>query len=216
MADCYIWDTPAEMPRDADGQSVYLDSPRAGGKYKITGTAASLLGNLGINEKARLTTWLCNQRRAGIEFPAVTSDVLNFVRTTPPLTTTERVERTSLHFNQKIRVGEAIEFSFNNYRGEPEALRLMAISESLNLDEIIAFLQMMEQMSLLLDATQVIGLYPFERSTFPRVSGRSRAPSNKRPYATTAKIAMACESGMLADRKPTSAGKRAPTPLPKL
>jgi hypothetical protein len=161
MADCYIWDTPAEMPRDADGQSVYLDSPRAGGKYKITGTAASLLGNLSINEKARLTTWLCNQRHAGIEFPAITSDVLNFVRTTPPLTTTERVERTLLHFNQKIRVGEAIEFSFNNYRSEPEALRLMAISESLNLDEIIAFLQMMEQMSLLLDTTQVIGLYQF-------------------------------------------------------
>ncbi len=67
MTNCYIWDTPATMPRDADGDSVYFDSPRAGGKYKITGSAASMLGNLNLADKARLTTWLCDQRAAGVE-----------------------------------------------------------------------------------------------------------------------------------------------------
>jgi hypothetical protein len=138
MTNCYIWDTPAEMPRDSDGDSVYFDSPRAGGKYKITGTAAAMLGNLDINGKALLTTWLCNQRHAGIEYPTITSDVLNSVGATRPLTTTERVERALLHFNQHVRVGEVIDFSAtDSNRGEANALRLMAITESLNLDELI-------------------------------------------------------------------------------
>jgi hypothetical protein len=185
MTNCYIWDTPAEMPRDSDGQSVYFDSPRAGGKYKITGTAAAMLGNLGIRGKPLLTTGLCNQRRAGVEFPTITSEVLNSVGTTSPLTTTERVERTLLHFNHNVRVGEAIEFSANDTRGEADELRLMAISESLNLDELIAFLQMMEQMDLLRDTTQVIGLYQFT----PTASGWlkiddlvTRLPSNTQAF----------------------------------
>jgi hypothetical protein len=66
---CYIWDTQAAMPRDSDGDSVYLDSPRAGGKYKITGTATSMLVKLDLKQRALLTTWLCNQRRGGVEYP---------------------------------------------------------------------------------------------------------------------------------------------------
>jgi hypothetical protein len=69
MTECYIWDTPATMPTDSDGDYVYLDSPRAGGKYRMTGTAASTISNLNETQKARLTTWLCRQRRAGIEYP---------------------------------------------------------------------------------------------------------------------------------------------------
>jgi hypothetical protein len=161
MPSCYIWDTPAEMPRDSDGDSVYLDSPRAGGKYKITGTAAAMLGNLDIKEKALLTTWLCNERRAGSEYPAITSDVLSSIKTTRPLTTTERIERTLLHFNQRLRVGAVIGFSSNESRGEADKFRLMAITESLNQAELVAFLQMMEQMMLLVDTTKVMGLYQF-------------------------------------------------------
>jgi hypothetical protein len=161
MTNCYIWDTPAEMPRDSDGDSVYLDSPRAGGKYKITGTAAAMLGNLDTKGKALLTTWLCNQRRAGIEYPAITSDVVNSVNATRPLTTTERVERALLHFNQHVRVGETIQFSAPGHGTVADAFGLMAITESLNIDELIAFLQMLEQMNFLVDMTQVIGRYRF-------------------------------------------------------
>jgi hypothetical protein len=161
MTNCYIWDTPAEMPRDSDGDPVYLDSPRAGGKYKITGTAAAMLGNLDIKGKALLTTSLCNQRRAGIEYPAITSDTINSVKTLRPLTTTERIERTLLHFNQCVRVGQVIGFSVTDNRGEADAFRLMAITESSDEDELIAFLQMVEQMNLLVDTTQTMGFYQF-------------------------------------------------------
>jgi hypothetical protein len=52
-------------------------------------------------------------------------------------------------------------FSANGSRGEADAFRLMAITESLTLNELISFLQMMEQMQLLVDTTQVIALFQF-------------------------------------------------------
>jgi hypothetical protein len=149
------------MPRGPGGDLIYLDSPRAGGKYQITGTAAAILGNLDFDWKALLTTWLCDQRRAGIEYPTITSDVLESVRTTRPLTTTERVERALLHFNQNVRVGEVIRCSSNTSHSEVDEFRLMAITESLDFDELVAFLQMMEQMNLLVDSTQAMGAYEF-------------------------------------------------------
>ena len=69
MTNCYIWDTLATMPRDSDGDSFYFNSPRAGGRYKITGTAASMLDSLDVRDKALLTTWLCDQRRGGHRVP---------------------------------------------------------------------------------------------------------------------------------------------------
>ncbi|RXG97359.1 hypothetical protein [Bradyrhizobium zhanjiangense] len=147
------------MSKESDGDSVYLDSPRAGGKYKITGTAASMLGQLDVMRRALLTTWLSKQRRAGIEYPAITSDTINSVKTLQPLTTTERIERTLLHFNRHVRVGEAIEFRAPPYGGasDPDAQSLMAISETLYLDELIAFLQLLEEMGLLVDKGKAIG-----------------------------------------------------------
>jgi hypothetical protein len=135
-------------------------------RHRFPLAAASMLGNLDILEKALLTTRFCNQRRAGIEYPAITSDVINSVKAARRLTTAERVERALLHFNQQVRVGETIEFAYDSDIGQEDAFRLMAITESLNLDELVAFLQMMEQMGLLVDATQAIGLYHFT-STAP-------------------------------------------------
>ena len=91
MTECHIWSMPATMPRDANGDLTYLDSPRAGGKYKITRTASSMVGNLNVAGKARLTTWLCNQRHAGVEYPSVTSDIINAAKSFGPLTTAERL-----------------------------------------------------------------------------------------------------------------------------
>jgi hypothetical protein len=109
-------------------------------RHRFPLAAASMLGNLDILEKALLTTRFCNQRRAGIEYPAITSDVINSVKAARRLTTAERVERALLHFNQQVRVGETIEFAYDSDIGQEDAFRLMAITESLNLDELVAFL----------------------------------------------------------------------------
>jgi hypothetical protein len=148
---CYIWDTTATMPIDADGDSVYFDSPRAGGRYKITGTASSMLGNLDLKQKGLLTTWLCNQRRVGIDYPAVTSDIINAVKSFRPLTTTERVERALLYFNDNLRVGDVlvIPAGLATDADNQHAYRLCALTECLNKEELIAFLKLLADMGWL-------------------------------------------------------------------
>jgi hypothetical protein len=148
---CFIWDTPATTPIDSDEDSVYLDSPRAGGKYMITGTAASMLGNLGLTQKALLTTWLCNQRSAGIEYPAITSDIINSAKSFRPLPTNERVDRAILYFNERVRVGQTIGIPPEHVEaeGSADSQLLAAVTESLTFGELIAFFEMLEAMGWL-------------------------------------------------------------------
>ncbi|MEO8313789.1 MAG: hypothetical protein ABI645_03245 [Pseudomonadota bacterium] len=74
---CAIWGTPANALRSSDyGDKRVMDSPRAGGKYLVTGTAASMLANRSETDKVRLTSWLIEQRRLGLECPEVTSNIL--------------------------------------------------------------------------------------------------------------------------------------------
>ena len=68
-ATCSIWGTPAfEYPSHGGGGHL-MDSPRAGGKYFVSGTAAAVLESRDDLVKARLTSWLVEQRRLGIERP---------------------------------------------------------------------------------------------------------------------------------------------------
>src|SRR4051812_5702218 len=99
MADmqCFIWDTPATLARASGGDSVFIDSPRAGGAYQISGTASSTIAGLSTSERAKLTTWLCNQRAAGVEYPFVTDALVSGVKGFPVLTTSQRIDRVLLY-----------------------------------------------------------------------------------------------------------------------
>ena len=160
MTECYIWDTSATMPRDSDGGSVYFDSPRAGGQYKITGSATSMLGNLKPRNKARLTTWLCDQRAAGVEYPSIDSQLLSAVPSLPSLTTSQRIERALLFFNKRIRIGETITIYHNDQpgTGNNDAYVLEALTECTSKGELAAVLELMVGMGLLEDTTKAIGL----------------------------------------------------------
>lgn len=70
---CPIWGTPNNSTENYRGDGLYVDSPRAGGKYFVDGRAEILVGNLDVREKARLTTWMIEQRRLGVERPEVWS-----------------------------------------------------------------------------------------------------------------------------------------------
>ena len=118
------------------------DSSRAGGQYSVTGTAVESIKKLSGKERALLTTWLCNQRRAGVECPKITSDIVDDVKSLRPLNTTERIDRVLLYFNRRIRVGEVIttyaaQFSHDDRDAAPlvapagwAALRLLADVDS--------------------------------------------------------------------------------------
>ena len=64
---CPIWKTPAIEERTGDGETV--DSPRAGGRYSITGRAVEILRIWDESLKSRLTSWLIEQRRLGVDCP---------------------------------------------------------------------------------------------------------------------------------------------------
>lgn len=58
-----------EIPISRDGRS--FDSPRAGGRYFVSGRAETVLKNTDNRVKARLTTWLVEQRRLGTSCPEI-------------------------------------------------------------------------------------------------------------------------------------------------
>ena len=73
---CPIWGTPASdlSSRGLDG--FLIDSPRAGGKYLISGTAVIVLKSCVDHLKMRLTTWLVEQRRLGNNCPVITTKTI--------------------------------------------------------------------------------------------------------------------------------------------
>lgn len=87
---CPIWGTPAvfEFP---GGDHVVVQSQRAGGGYRLAGSAN--LQDLLPRDKAKLTSWLAEQRRLGENAPLITNDTLDTVRSLPDPTVLERRDR---------------------------------------------------------------------------------------------------------------------------
>ena len=97
---CPIWGTPAEVwPVHGDHDAFRVRSPRAGGDYRITGTAAAIInvGDVAAETKAKLTTALINRRRDGDEAPLVDSNLLGESETAAPLSHETRAMRLLAH-----------------------------------------------------------------------------------------------------------------------
>ena len=90
---CSIWGTRATefSTRGRGGREV--DSPRAGGRYFISGTAIATLKSRDDSLKARLTTLLINQRRLGVDCPEVDSNTIKDAEARRPLPIRERADR---------------------------------------------------------------------------------------------------------------------------
>ncbi len=119
-----------------------VNSNRAGGAYRITLPAFfSVYHNnrLSVPEKARLTTWLVDQRRQGIAEPIVTDEIVESFEPTGgkrDLPVHERAERL-LHFiaEKTRRVGARVDVRTSAY-----AAYACAWSESTNWDEVVFLL----------------------------------------------------------------------------
>ena len=141
MTNCYIWDTRRACREIVMDRIPFILIHRVrAADTRSPAQRQRCLAIWTLSKRVLPTTWLCNQRDAGIEFPSITADIINSVKSFQPLTTTERIERAVFYFNKKLRVGEVIEFSASDTRGEADEFRLMAITESSNTDELIAFL----------------------------------------------------------------------------
>ena len=93
--ECAIWPgSPATKIQVTDGRRIRrLRSERADGAYAITLDAERYLSGIDDRVKARLTTWLVDQRLQGDEEPVVTHDVIDYAIARRPLTVDERAER---------------------------------------------------------------------------------------------------------------------------
>ena len=88
---CPIWGTPLQSIRH--GQIGWrVDSPRTGGQYSITEQAWKALHSVDDHQKARLTSWLIQQRRLGDDCPAVDLEQLSLAENAPNLSVHKRAD----------------------------------------------------------------------------------------------------------------------------
>jgi hypothetical protein len=158
---CPIWGTPATESRESDGDKAYVFSHRAGGLYTITGSAARTVKNLSTEDKFRLTTRLCDQRKAGVTDPVITSDVIDQTKGKALLTTSERVDRGLLFFDG-MRLGDTLIFFPGAFsKADPQAAVFAAITECETKEDIELLCALMNEMDLLRDVDQSLGRFQF-------------------------------------------------------
>ena len=132
---CPIWKGPHSATRRIDPQTGVIsvsNSDRAGGGYIIDSTLEiGRMYSLELSEKARLTTWLIDQRAKGNEFPEITKQVIDDVVRRRPMQAHERAERLLQFIGSRTQtVGSPYDI-----RGEIED-GVYAWSESTTVEEI--------------------------------------------------------------------------------
>lgn len=82
---CAIWNAQTFDSGHVHSRDAYFyDSPRAGGPYSISRRAKSNVVHLTDRQKACLTTWLMDQRRAGSVEPFITDAEVTRAKTSAP------------------------------------------------------------------------------------------------------------------------------------
>ena len=123
---CAIWNTPAELLEDSGDYQV-IDSPRAGGKYAISRTAKGEILSFTDRAKGLLTTWLCEQRRVGVDTPRLLSYVLNLVKSREVLPVTTRMTLALRYLGSHIiQLGDSLNFGADSSK---DTLQLLAETE---------------------------------------------------------------------------------------
>ena len=130
---CLIWGTPANRIVNRGREGLYVTSPRAGGEYFVNAMAALLVSKLNDREKARLTIWLIEQRRLGVERPEISSfkNEMESIVQGPDLTVHARADEL-LKFIQKKTSYIGKEYGFTASNPPPE---MFAYTESVEEDE---------------------------------------------------------------------------------
>ena len=89
---CPIWGTIAHKIKECL-DAWYIDSYRTGGRYFIGESERRVVGALDKDTKARLTSWLIEQRRLGEEEPEITHETIEDAKQRRDLPIYERANR---------------------------------------------------------------------------------------------------------------------------
>lgn len=154
---CPIWGTPASAHYLGDVDAMTVDSPRTAGSYYITGSAASLVSDCEPELKARLTTWLIEQRQLGVERPKIFSEIIE----DPPqhaLPVHVRADRLLQYVQRSIQhIASIFELRFNDDTAQ-DYLEIQAWSESTTIDEVIYLVNYLEERNWLREHAHSMGV----------------------------------------------------------
>ena len=109
---CLIWDTPAFEEAKGDRDGRLIDSPRACGRYFIVRTVIERVRQADPRVKARLTTWLVDQRRLGVECPEIDSNTITMAEENRDLFVHERADRLLQYIgDETVEIGHHVPFT---------------------------------------------------------------------------------------------------------
>lgn len=132
---CPIWNAQPLEEKPHTGDSRTINSPRAGGWYSISGTAEALIKNASVAERLAITRWLVAQRAAGTAIPHLTSDNLDFAKSTRKRIFTERLNALLLTISRGMQTLDTI----SRIGGDDAyTLNLVAQTDSQSIDELRA------------------------------------------------------------------------------
>jgi hypothetical protein len=190
---CPIWGTPAEI-RPATTRTVDVNSPRAGGWYRITQEAeASFPRPIEDRWRAKLTTWLVNQRRAGVEQPTILAAVVADIASSRALAYGDKVERFFLLLDHhSFNVGDVVDLTYTVAPNRTLADEIQAWCECASEVEFDAFLNLLEREGLI--APDVISAYQLTPAGFARLEEVAR----RRPSTRNVFVAMWFDQSMVA------------------
>ena len=120
---------------------------RADGNYEITEEASFSIKDLTDIERARITTWLVDQRAQGDTIPLTTTEVVEYARKTKSIPVHERADRLLKYLvSISDNIGKVVTVGCEGHRNDfgewinsstfPSEERVMARSESVSEEEI--------------------------------------------------------------------------------
>ena len=139
---CPIWGTPASVKSlDIEFLKI-IDSPHAGGRYSISEQAITLLPQIDDRVKARLTTWLVDQRRLGVKCPEILQQTIMEAEQRRDLSVHDRADRLLQYIgDQTVEIGQKVDFSSS----EMSNIAVAAWSESVSENEVWYLLNYMKE-----------------------------------------------------------------------
>ena len=139
---CPIWDVWASEESVGDRDGKLMNSPRAGGRYFIVRTVIAGLTQLDVRGKARLTSWLVDQRRLGVKCPEIDSNTITMAKQRKDLSVHDRADRLLQYIgDQTVQIGTPFVFT-------PEEMLTTAIaakSESVDSREVQYLLNYLDE-----------------------------------------------------------------------
>ncbi len=162
LDNCLIWPSHlAKVFRLSDNQWLVEGSDRSGGDYLLDWETTRdhqfgirRLWDLDERHKSRITTWLVDQRRLGVDFPRITTSVIEQARVSRDLTADERAERLLGFLAQKTgNLGSNVRL--NSFKSSSDDANItasqkavynntcqaLAISESSEFEELVYLLE---------------------------------------------------------------------------